>query len=180
MKQYRSHKLVEAAKIERVTWTATTVILDLEGGEQAELTADWAIRHSPNKSAPALKGGYFVRYPLQPGEREPYTSWSPAEAFEAGNTLVEEDDDQSAVVGAIKEVSRSIEPCVYSLLAALPPGAGREAPLYHASVAISARRIADALTIIATAVDMVGSGPHALDVLMENAGQAFALGMRGR
>lgn len=39
------------------------------------------------------------------------------------------------------------------------------------SAAISLKRIADALG---------GDSPYALNTLMENAGQAFALGMRGR
>lgn len=43
------------------------------------------------------------------------------------------------------------------------------APLY--SIAISLKRIADALE---------GKDTYALSNMMENAGQAFALGMRGR
>lgn len=81
---FRSHKLVQAAKI--------TAITDGSGGIQF-LTVDAKDEHGNqikfgvwpeyvSKHKPRV-GGYYVRY------EDGYESWSPAEAFEGGYTRAE-------------------------------------------------------------------------------------------
>lgn len=86
--RYRCHKIVRAAKITRVSYgnggTLLTVAVPRPGGRQesAELavSTEWSQKHNPDV------GGYVVVY------ADGYTSFSPAEAFEAGYTLLEEPD----------------------------------------------------------------------------------------
>jgi hypothetical protein len=84
MKQYRSHKVVEAAKIEGVSRCDADpgVTLHFADSETACVPLEWIRKHAPGGTlAPqAFIGGYFVRYP------DGYTSWSPAAAFEEGYT----------------------------------------------------------------------------------------------
>lgn len=73
MPRYRSHKVVEAAKV--VAIDSDALILDrLDGRDQfvMQVDADWRHRHMPHA------GGYVVRY------EDGYTSFSPAQAFEEG------------------------------------------------------------------------------------------------
>lgn len=83
MKQYKSHKVVEAAKIIEIRRKGVQPLLDrnvLEFGapglEFEHVTDGWLERHAPTI------GGYFVRY------EDGYTSFSPADAFEKGYTEV--------------------------------------------------------------------------------------------
>jgi hypothetical protein len=79
--RYRCHKEVQAAKITRVD-------IDRESGD-ALLTCEsvsdpfWVAPSYVQKHKPA-RGGYFVRY------SDGYESFSPAEAFEGGYTLIDE------------------------------------------------------------------------------------------
>lgn len=71
--RFRSHKVVEAAKVVHVDESA--LILDPGDGRDQfvqPVSEEWVQRHKPRA------GGYFVRY------SDGYESWSPAEAFEAG------------------------------------------------------------------------------------------------
>lgn len=77
VQQYRSHKLVRAAKI--LSASAKNphenegFMLELEGVDQKWFASwDWWMTKN------ARTGGYLVFY------EDGYTSWSPAEAFEAG------------------------------------------------------------------------------------------------
>lgn len=70
MKQYKSHKVVEAAKIAEVGDRG----LILVGEHPIYPSAGYFEKHKPQA------GGYFVRYP------DGYESFSPAEAFESGYT----------------------------------------------------------------------------------------------
>lgn len=77
VQQYRSHKLVRAAKILSVAaknpHENDGFLLELEGVSQPwYATWDWWMTKN------ARVGGYLVFY------EDGYTSWSPAEAFEAG------------------------------------------------------------------------------------------------
>lgn len=98
MPRYKCHKIVSALKIVSV-WP-----LMVDGGTHADgrlwihpeapyhgfpVTAEWAAKHDPQP------GGYFVVYD------DDYTSFSPAEAFEAGYTLIEESGVPSTVEGAV-------------------------------------------------------------------------------
>ena len=86
--RYKCHKVVRAAKIELVTYGGGSItgsaLLDLVGGHSRHVREEWAERHNPEA------GGYFVEY------EDGYTSYSPAEAFEAGYTLIEGDEDADA------------------------------------------------------------------------------------
>jgi len=73
---YHCHKCVRAAKIVGVEWHATPKVLTLIGGQTFEVSAAWLDRHSPSP------GGYLVCY------KDGHQSYSPAEAFEEGYTLI--------------------------------------------------------------------------------------------
>lgn len=64
-----------------------------------------------------------------------------------------------------------VEQCLESLACADESITMDRALLVQTSIAVSLKRIADALS---------GDNVYALNALMENAGQAFSLGMRGR
>lgn len=90
MKRYRSHKVVEAAKIVQVVFRSTNYeILLAPGEETVRVSDDWISRHLPaDETEPGFfVGGYFVRY------ADGYESWSPAEAFEEGYTACGEPDE---------------------------------------------------------------------------------------
>lgn len=93
MQKYKSHKVVEAARIMSVVPRYGTND-DLQGAVlyfPEEVTppqfvdTGWLIKHAPIDCAPwpELVGGFFVRYD---GE-DAYTSWSPAEAFLSGYAI---------------------------------------------------------------------------------------------
>lgn len=79
MKQYQSHKTVEAAKILGMDYAAGGARLHLEGFDPESVFVEvaWLNKHKPSPSVD-LVGGYFLRY------SDGYQSWSPAEAFEQG------------------------------------------------------------------------------------------------
>lgn len=101
MQTYKSHKTVEAAKI---------VAFDLDGdggailglqGDRTEtregVTKNWLDQRAPGwgttDAEVELVGGYFIRY------ADGYTSWSPAEAFEAGYTAISTEAQGLPVAG---------------------------------------------------------------------------------
>lgn len=76
--KWKSHKVIEAAPIETIIrGDGRGAVLELAGVDEP-ITVDQAYmdKHEPQE------GGYYVRYP------DGYESWSPAEAFEEGYTLV--------------------------------------------------------------------------------------------
>ena len=81
MKRYKSHKVVEAFKIDSIDINAAEdeVVLKAKHPDvdSAVVTRDWCSKHGPGE------GGYFVKY------KDGYTSFSPAEAFEEGYTEVD-------------------------------------------------------------------------------------------
>lgn len=88
MLKYKSHKTVEAAKIIGLDMTsAPGPLLVLEGGEKQPISDDWVAKRTDALDTGGVwqRGelGYFVRY------ADGYTSWSPAEAFETGYTVLE-------------------------------------------------------------------------------------------
>ena len=85
MPRYRCHKCVSAAKITTLLIHVDGVLdlemVDPEGNIiKCRMSADWNHKHSPDK------GGYLVLYD------DGYTSYSPAEAFEKGYTLLTENE----------------------------------------------------------------------------------------
>lgn len=88
MQKWKSHKVVEAARILSVVENPSQpgYILHMSGEKvQVAVTPEWVQKHATDsQSFPALTGGYYVRY------EDGYTSWSPAAAFEAGYARVTE------------------------------------------------------------------------------------------
>jgi hypothetical protein len=85
MKTYRCHKVVQAAKIAKVVPSPDIQCCILQCEQDVEnridfVTVDdeWYCKHKPQP------GGYYVRY------EDGYTSYSPAEAFEAGYSELED------------------------------------------------------------------------------------------
>ena len=78
MQKYKCHKIVDAMKID--TWVAHSdgsATLIGHDKQEVEVGEPWMERHKPGIS------GYYVRY------EDDYSSWSPAEVFEAGYTAVD-------------------------------------------------------------------------------------------
>jgi hypothetical protein len=87
-RQYRSHKVVEAAKIVGWIKDADGPVLMLEGGTEFEVaTEDLFFRLGPNPV-----GGYLVIY------KDGFASWSPADAFEQGYLPLEEVKEKPGMV----------------------------------------------------------------------------------
>lgn len=91
MKAYKSHKVVEAAKVVKVNTnydvSNDTIMgqLVFEDASTANVDQAWMLKHAPGsttveEAVQNLAGGYFVSYP------DGYSSWSPAQAFEEGYT----------------------------------------------------------------------------------------------
>ena len=83
--QYKCHKIVRASKIITIDKTGTgtestgiaRLILETEGIPPVEVDVAWLNTHK------VAAGGYLVVY-----DDGRYTSWSPAEPFESGYTLL--------------------------------------------------------------------------------------------
>ena len=77
--KYRCHKEVWALKIKSVRRGENGFWLNFEDDRYLprNVTSEYFVKHQPQV------GGYWVRY------EDGYESWSPAEPFEAGYTLIE-------------------------------------------------------------------------------------------
>lgn len=78
---YQCHKKVEACRIKHVVFCEGSPSVCFLGPEDLdipgiEVSMDWVKKHNP------VPGGYFVVY------ADGYESFSPAEAFESGYTLL--------------------------------------------------------------------------------------------
>lgn len=84
--RYRCHKVVQAAKITDVELAGLmTARLILDGAEEGVVMKNmWVEKNSPGFDPKSLGGGYLVRY------ADGYESWSPADAFEEGYTLIDD------------------------------------------------------------------------------------------
>ena len=82
LQKYQSHKIVEAGKIQGLHFADDVLVAVTVGGQRYDVPPNFAARDMPDV------GSYLVRYPDSDG----YLSWSPAGAFEAGYTLMEEGD----------------------------------------------------------------------------------------
>ncbi len=83
MNKYKCHKVVQAAKIVTVGIYEPVKMgyeLRLGYGPHVYVNQEYFDKHEPKV------GGYYVRYDTG------YESWSPADAFEAGYTLIEDED----------------------------------------------------------------------------------------
>jgi hypothetical protein len=80
MRKYQCHKIVEAGKITDICPAprADMVILKLDNNTDHYVPAEFMEKHHP------AVGGYLVRY------SDDYLSFSPAEPFEMGYTLIVE------------------------------------------------------------------------------------------
>ena len=79
MPRYRSHKTVWALKIAAIKYEGVGAVMTPveDGYAPFAIDADYMHKHDPKV------GGYYVVY------ADGYKSWSPAEAFESGYTLME-------------------------------------------------------------------------------------------
>ncbi len=123
MRKYRSHKIVHAAKIERVLVVGRThrpsphkILLDNQTA--IFVGSDWLSRFKPyTRSVTDYKLseyndlGYFVRY------KDGYESWSPSKAFEDGYDLIEPTPDDAAFRLSESEVKEIVD----KALEQLPP-----------------------------------------------------------
>lgn len=77
--KYRSHKEVWALKIKdiKIVDGIRIIVPEEQGYEMLAVTKEYFDKHNPQV------GGYFVRY------ENGHESFSPAEPFEAGNTLID-------------------------------------------------------------------------------------------
>lgn len=78
MPKYESHKKVHALKIAEIDATEGGAFItpEEEGYAQFRVSDEYLLKHKPKV------GGYYVVY------ADGYKSWSPAEAFEEGYTLI--------------------------------------------------------------------------------------------
>ena len=77
--RYRCHKYVEALLIAEVNVDAASIVWmvpDNRSFPEFSVDSDFVMKHRPEP------GGYFLRYD------DGYESWSPADPFEAGYTIV--------------------------------------------------------------------------------------------
>ena len=85
MKKYKCHKVVEAAKITKIASNhnrSQDLFFEEDPDYKVDpmnVDEDWVFRHKPEI------GGYYVRYEAG------YGSYSPAEAFESGYSLMVEE-----------------------------------------------------------------------------------------
>jgi hypothetical protein len=98
LQRYKSHKLVDAGKIQAIHYRGVgddSVIEWVQaGGRQYPVPENFGARGKP------VLNDYLVRY------EDGYVSWSPAAAFESGYTLVEELGDPYA--GQIARLHRVV------------------------------------------------------------------------
>jgi hypothetical protein len=78
MQKYKSHKVVEAMKIEEMNFDVPDAPFLAGDHGPIQPKPGYFVRHNPDV------GGYYVRY------KDGYESYSPVEAFEAGYTLYDE------------------------------------------------------------------------------------------
>lgn len=82
--RYQSHKQVQALKIKLAIMNPRGVELHFVDERYCpiQMPVEFARKHTDGQGVQALAGGYVVWY------EDGYTSWSPAEAFESGYTML--------------------------------------------------------------------------------------------
>jgi hypothetical protein len=99
MPKYKSHKEVWALKINSIFKDggeadgSAIITPEEEGYAPFKVDADYLQKHNPQV------GGYYVVY------KDGYKSFSPAEAFEEGNTLIKETNFLDRLIDEEKELS---------------------------------------------------------------------------
>lgn len=101
MKEYESHKVVQAAKVVDAMPIPTSDVFPRQGFrlrigdgplDFVDVELEWMRLHAPTGDWPrTVVGGYFVSY------LNGYTSWSPADAFEEGYAEVVHDPKDGAL-----------------------------------------------------------------------------------
>lgn len=146
MPAYRSHKIVEAARIKRVELSGNDSGANLElehpSGRLLDtvfVPNDWLLSRGESAGVfrthgggpgniAVLAGGYYVRYP------DGYTSWSPADAFEHGYTAITPMPDAPPQQWPRRALTtHAVNPANEQIgVASLdPPGAGGACHLYE-------------------------------------------------
>ncbi len=94
LRRFKSHKIVQALKIESIEKVGRTTEISLDGGsgtpeqifvngEGRRVEVDQHFISRSMRTMDEMLGGYYVRYPND------FVAWSPADAFEDGYTEVE-------------------------------------------------------------------------------------------
>ena len=109
--RYKCHKIVQAVKILSIDYRAASIMIHPDVGAPFQLAINYEKKHNPQP------GGYFVVY------EDGYLSYSPAEAFEAGYTLIEEPKNAMLVVRSKAMTGNSHLPANYNKMRALAPKA---------------------------------------------------------
>lgn len=97
--KWKCHKVVEAAKVVGVTFHDGAA-LHLGGGARERVGDEWLRRNARGPVPESVVGGYFVRY------EDGYTSWSPADVFEAGYTRLDRSPRRARPLTKRKEKAR--------------------------------------------------------------------------
>ncbi|WP_046970339.1 Gp49 family protein [Dyella japonica] len=141
---YQSHKLVQAVKIanmERLDVTASLIIYPAEKDiEPFTVDLRYLVRHNPHI------GGYFVRY------EDGYESFSPANAFERGNTLLSDREQAPPELAVSASMTRVTQEEVDAEIVAeiylnTDPDAAEQAAYRPGTDAAAARLSASCLTV---------------------------------
>lgn len=110
--RYQCHKQVQALKIKLVIENPRGIELHFEDERYApiQMSAAWAAFHAETgKDKADPTGGYIVWY------EDGYTSWSPAEAFEQGYSLIEAGQKVPSPRKTAKKVAEHLNGSVYPL-----------------------------------------------------------------
>lgn len=110
--RYQCHKQVQALKIKLVIENPRGFELHFEDERYCpiQMSAAWASLHvGTGKDPSSLAGGYVVWY------EDGYTSWSPAEAFEQGYSLIEAGPKDTGTRKAAKKLAAQLNGSEYPL-----------------------------------------------------------------
>lgn len=110
--RYQCHKQVQALKIKLVIENPRGFELHFEDERYCpiQMSAAWALLHvGTGKDSSSLSGGYVVWY------EDGYTSWSPAEAFEQGYSLIEAGPKDTGTRKAAKKLAAQLNGSEYPL-----------------------------------------------------------------
>lgn len=113
--RYQSHKQVQALKIKLAIMNPRGVELHFENERfcPIQMPLEFARKHTDGQGVQALAGGYVVWY------EDGYTSWSPAEAFEGGYTLIQQHDSDCSTNN--RGVPELLGPCDCSVSVTVKP-----------------------------------------------------------
>lgn len=109
--RYQCHKQVQALKIKLAIMNPRGVELHFEDERfcPIQMPLEFARKHTDGQGTQALAGGYVVWY------EDGYASWSPAEAFEQGYSLIEAGPKDTGTSKAAKKLAAQLNGSEYPL-----------------------------------------------------------------